>query len=257
MSAAEEFSLRHSLEVLSAYDFFVICPSELLNYASRIRRDYLASFHIQTFPSKYFSSVKGYNGLLMSKEFYRQFERYEYILIVQTDALVFADQLEEWCDRDYSYIGAPWFEGHTRPKKPLSFAGVGNGGFSLRKVSDAIRVLESSLFGAPENGRVRLGIEEKFRLSSLILHCIALSSSPPFVTLEVNEDIYWGAVAPLRHNWFVVPPAEAAVDFAFEVAPEYMFELNGERLPFGCHAWERYNPEFWRERARDIGLELP
>jgi hypothetical protein len=29
------------------------------------------------------------------------------------------------------------------------------------------------------------------------------------------------------------------------VAPRLCFELNGRKLPFGCHAWQRYDRGFW------------
>ena len=51
-----------------------------------------------------------YNRLMMSEQFYRAFEGYEYILIYQLDCLVFSNALEEWCRKGYDYIGAPWFE---------------------------------------------------------------------------------------------------------------------------------------------------
>ena len=36
-----------------------------------------------------------------------------------------------------------------------------------------------------------------------------------------------------------------ALEFSFELAPRYCFMMNGRRLPFGCHAWFRYDREFW------------
>ena len=33
--------------------------------------------------------------------------------------------------------------------------------------------------------------------------------------------------------------------FAFESAPRRCFELTGHKLPFGCHAWERFDRAFW------------
>jgi hypothetical protein len=38
-------------------------------------------------------------------------------------------------------VGAPWFEGMENPTKPLTFMGIGNGGFLLRKVEDFLKVL--------------------------------------------------------------------------------------------------------------------
>ena len=64
------------------------------------------------------------------------FAKYEYILIYQTDCWVYEDRLDEFMDKGYDYYGAPWkLEGLTWSKNS-----VGNGGFSLRKVSAMRRV---------------------------------------------------------------------------------------------------------------------
>ena len=46
-----------------------------------------------------------------------------------------------------------------------------------------------------------------------------------------------------------VPPVNEAALFSIEVSPRYVFEeVNKGRLPFGCHAWKRYQYEvFWKE----------
>jgi len=36
-----------------------------------------------------------------------------------------------------------------------------------------------------------------------------------------------------------------ALGFAFENVPEELYKLNNDQLPFGCHAYEKYSPEFW------------
>lgn len=257
IGCAEEYSIRNTLAVMSSHDVWVICPERMNRFVTEFRKVEKMDFEIACFPDYCFADITGYNSMMMSLEFYLRFEAYEYLLITQTDTLVFSDRLDRWCDRSFSYIGAPWFKGHTRPRQPLKFAGVGNGGFSLRKVSDAIKVLESTRFPAPRAGHVALELDERFRLAGLLLHCIVMSPSLPFISLKINEDLYWGAVVPQRYDWYFVPEPEDAVDFAFEAAPEYLYELNGRRLPFGCHAWERYNPQFWRDRAKDIGMELP
>ena len=50
-------------------------------------------------------------------------------------------------------------------------------------------------------------------------------------------------------SFFTVPTPEEACDFAFEREPRFLYELNGRKLPFGCHGWEKYDPEFWRSVA--------
>jgi hypothetical protein len=56
-------------------------------------------------------------------------------------------------------------------------------------------------------------------------------------------------IAPLiDHNLSVPKPLEI-LKFAFEVAPDKMFELAGGSIPFGCHAWEHYGKVFWFEAS--------
>lgn len=44
---------------------------------------------------------------------------------------------------------------------------------------------------------------------------------------------------------FKIAPLEVALRFAFECVPRYCFEKNNFTLPFGCHAWAKYDREFW------------
>jgi Protein of unknown function (DUF5672) len=255
-TAAELYSFENTLSVLSAHDTFVVCPPRLESYLSRLRREKGWDFSSVNFPASCFDSVASYNALLVSPDFYICFSRYSYILIVQIDALVVSDRLDYWCDHDYSYIGAPWFRGMTRPAESLKFLGVGNGGFSLRKVADFLRVF-SHLEQEPCGRGITTTAGEKIRFMRAIRHCLILSNSFPYLQLNVNEDIFWGLLAPWRYDFFKVPNAEQAVPFAFETAPRYLHKLNNGELPFGCHAWERYDPDFWREAFTSIGRPLP
>jgi hypothetical protein len=60
-----------------------------------------------------------------------------------------------------------------------------------------------------------------------------------------NEDYFWADEAARCDPSFKVAPFEVGLRFAFEVAPRKCFELNHRRMPFGCHAWQRYDPAFW------------
>jgi hypothetical protein len=44
---------------------------------------------------------------------------------------------------------------------------------------------------------------------------------------------------------FRLPAVDVALRFAFEASPRVYFALNNYELPFGCHAWERYDKAFW------------
>lgn len=52
--------------------------------------------------------IAGYNEMMMSKAFYDLFSDTEYILICHTDAWIFHDALNEWCQQGYDLIAAPW-----------------------------------------------------------------------------------------------------------------------------------------------------
>lgn len=260
MTIAEEFSFKTTLSVLSKYDIYVICPERLSNYVSLLRERYQLAFDVEYFSDKYFSDVAGYNNLLMSVTFYSRFDIYEYILVVQTDALVLSDQLGEWCDCNYSYIGAPWFKGLGSPEQPLSFLGVGNGGFSLRKVQDFLGVLSTHRYIPNKYVTAPSYFFHIRKWIRFFIHRLIFSYAFPPLQPRINEDYFWGLLVPEHFRFFTVPSPEEAVPFAFEVAPEYLFEMNNMQLPFGCHAWEKYNPKFWNNilgKSRGEYLEIP
>jgi len=254
---SEEFSFRNTLALLSKHDIYVVCPDGLREYVSSLRKYFSCEFKSRFFPDQFFGSIAGYNKLLKSKLFYKSFDDYDYLLIVQTDALVFSDRLLEWCGRDYSYVGAPWFKGFDRPVNPLSFLGVGNGGFSLRKVSDFLRVLSYPRHIPNVMLADAINETEKYSVAKFIKHHLIFSYSFQPLQPQTNEDYFWGALVPQRCEFFSVPEPEDALSFAFEVAPEYLYELNNRELPFGCHAWEKYNLKFWRDALSKRGIELP
>jgi hypothetical protein len=77
--------------------------------------------------------VKHYNRLLTHSWFYRRFESCEFMLIFQTDSMLFPQcpySVEDFMY--YDYIGAPW--------KHYAHKG-GNGGLSLRKIDSFIKAI--------------------------------------------------------------------------------------------------------------------
>lgn len=177
-------------------------------------------------PSKWMGSVEAYNQMMLSREFYEAFQQYKYILIYQLDAYVFSNRLIEFCNYGYDYIGAPWIEGKFDWElRDKGVLYVGNGGFSLRKVDSCLRQLDGKI---PEQ-------------------------------IGYNEDLFWAS----REDSFRVAPKEIAWQFAFERPVKTLYQLNGEQLPFGCHAWMKYDLDFFRPYiARDgywevRDLEIP
>jgi hypothetical protein len=249
LSEADIYSINNTLTTVNGRDIYFIAPKKLkqwlTTYANQFKN---ISVKIALFKDDYFDSVAGYNKLMLSISFYRYFSKYNNILIVQTDALIFSDSLDEWIGKKYSYIGAPWFVGFDNPIKPLRFFGVGNGGFSLRNTSDFIRVLSkfrhvpniyNSVLCKASNTHLA-NFKSLFRK-----YVFAYNMWPLFP--RVNEDIFWGMLVPDRFGFFKVPTPNEALYFSFEAEPAYLYELTENKLPMGCHAWEKYDKLFWRE----------
>lgn len=132
----EEISFRHLEHFLGKYDKYLVVPESLA-----IKR---SGYEISRFSDSFFGSAIANAKLMLSRQFYERFAEYKYVLIYQLDALVFSDQLLEWCDTDLDYIGAPWLASADSPWVGLSR--VGNGGFSLRKVRSFLHVIDSNRY---------------------------------------------------------------------------------------------------------------
>jgi Protein of unknown function (DUF5672) len=256
LSAEEEISLRHLRKYLGGFDRYIIDLQSLPKEFS--------DFALRPFPIHYFKDRFGYNRLLLKEKFYRAFAEYEYILIYQLDCLVFASNLEEWCWKDWDYVGAPWLINIEDPTK--GFSAVGNGGLSLRRVRSALAVLTSKqLLEDPKERGGKTGRRSKLiyerlesapRLKRMIvegktfLHRCGYHNNVRWLTRKLaewkhHEDLFWAFEAPKIVTQFHIPDPREALEFSFELAPRYCFQINSGRLPFGCHAWFRYDREFW------------
>ena len=228
----ERISLEQNRRVLGAYPFVFIHPAGL-DISSLLQE--FPGCGEEVFDDAFFRDIAGYNRLMMSADFYRRFSDTDYLLICQLDAYVFRDELADWCSGGYDYIGAPWpvpllfrlpllkqwrkrFHSRWRTEKDFK---VGNGGFSLRKISKFRYITH----------------KYKDRFSALT------SDTAPFYpedTLLLYE--LQGTSDALKK-----PSFDTALHFAFEENPKWAYKRIGNRLPFGCHAW--YHPayaRFWK-----------
>jgi hypothetical protein len=55
---------------------------------------------------------------------------------------------------------------------------------------------------------------------------------------------------------FRVAPISEALRFSWEVLPDRCFDLCEGRLPFGFHAWARYDREFLVPHLKASGVDL-
>ena len=251
LSDSERISLEQCCKILGKHPFSLVCPDGLAidEYVSYFER-YGVSFSCIHFDETYFRNIEGYNRLLLSLDFYQAFENFTYILIHQLDALVFKDELDAWCAKGYDYIGAPWFKTFWRFKPGKRLYAVGNGGFSLRKVQSCIKVLSHTGKFKPYrycfSFRNSLLLKLK-KLSKAQWRALKFENTAHFF-ISINrktEDRFWSLDTRHAYVDFAVAPIEDGLKFAFECRPSYLYILN-KNLPFGCHAWNRYEPDFWR-----------
>jgi hypothetical protein len=230
LDSLEMFSLDHSLSVLSeGRDVFFIA-SETLD--QRYYSERYPAIPFITFEAANFESIPGYNRLLLSPSFYERFDDYEFMLILQTDAVLVHDELDFWCAQPFDYVGAPWPDGYELFVNAGVFQGsngkrvkvhVGNGGLSLRRVRkcrDLLAEFAGDIVGV-------------------------------FNRTGSSEDLFFSVMGALSGD-FIVPNEITASRFSLELKPSYYVAVNGGKLPMGGHAWWKYEPDFWRNILGDI-----
>jgi len=224
---SEKYSICRTKENLKEYDIYFITFREL------DLSEYKDCMPVKVFyfPKRFFESTRSYNRLMLSPFFYLRFICYQYMCIVQTDAVILGtgERLGEFIDLNYDYIGAPWkraawlhrFEPENHfwilelfpgVKRKLMGEGVwclvGNGGLSLRNIRNTIKLL------------LKYWI---FRIS-----------------WYRNEDLFFAYYGNHKRSQYKLPPPDLASQFAVETTAKADMEKGMH--PFGIHAWEKYVP---------------
>jgi hypothetical protein len=223
LSDDEFFSVKTSIINLHGHNIYWLAPNNLdINY-------YVNNFNIiniERFDNMYFKNIKGYNQLLLSREFYLRFNIYDFLLICQTDAIVLKPELNYWLTQPYDYIGAPWPKGYSFPintfkisqlNNILCTSFVGNGGLSLRRIKSILDLLNEFSDVAKnwhDNGHA--------------------------------EDLYYAFMSTLSCN-FKTPNLMISACFSHDIDPVYLYKLIGCKTPFGGHAWAKYDREHWKK----------
>lgn len=222
MDRFEELSFRQCLKVLGRYPICLV-TFEALDISSycAISNEKSVTIQRQVFDKSFFVSIDGYNKLCLSEDFYRRFQDYEYLLIYQLDAYVFKDNVDDWCNLGYDYIGAPLPTGvlqHSSMKiseilsRPVSLKIGFNGGASLRKVRSFIKTLEC--------------------------YCqdVALLKSK-----GIYEDIIFSYLfseqKPIDY--------ESVLHFSIESYPQQSYKQINNQKPMLCHAWYKWDSEYY------------
>lgn len=194
------------------------------------------------FEPGYFKSTATYSQLCISYDFYNTFSEYEYMLIYQLDCYLFKDEIKKWCNKGYDYIGGPIIStdcGWDTVKKSREGKSwqpyVGNGGFSLRKISTFKEITDP-------NGELRV----KYKLTDDKLKNV------------IFEDKYF---CNDLYNYYEldIPSWDEALYFGLDMSVDVIFDYfkwTGE--PMGIHSvdknirwWKKVIPEFSDQKVID------
>ena len=228
LSKEDTLGLRRSLEALKSRRITFIHPRGLdLTFYRGLSQQ--AAY--EEYDEACFSSIANYNRLLLSTDFYKKYQAFEFILILQTDAVVLRDDLQQWLEAAFDYVGAPWPNGYEIFVNLDRYAGangkvvkayVGNGGLSLRRV------------------RACLDLMAEFPQT---LEYFQKSGS--------SEDLFFAFMGQVSQR-FILPSETRAALFSLELQAGKYFAMSGNVAPFGGHAWSKYEPQFW---ALLMGIE--
>lgn len=252
----ERIALTQCMRVLGHYPVWLVAPDSL---DISIYQNLYPTLQAKRFDDQFFSTIQAYNRLMLSELFYQSFTDVEYILIHQLDAFVFRDELAEWCQKGYDYIGAPWLrdrdftswhdEAWFRIKQRIAIL------FDLKK-PDGITPLEITSLNNVGNGGLSLRrIPAMLRWLRVFRHRI--STYEQIHQYQYNEDVFWGIEINRYWPFLRIPTFRTALRFAVEFYPQRAIEqYNQGQLPFGCHAWDIHGTDYWRSVFAQYGYQI-
>lgn len=221
LTGQDLFSLDYSIEKLRTRRVHFVAPEGMDTSFYTLR---YPGTQVDRFDAAHFASVQGYSRLLLSESFYERYIDHEFLLILQTDAIILDDDLDRWCASRFDYVGAPWPSGlelkinldrFVDDLQVKAHARVGNGGLSLRRIRACLSLLKEF----PQAVQV-------------------------FQATGSSEDLFFALMGGLSWD-FVLPNEMTASLFSLELSPEVYLRMNGGRRPMGGHAWCKYNRDFW------------
>ena len=159
-------------------------------------------------------NVNDYNNLLLSESFWSQFT-YDYILLYQEDTFVLHNNIDKFLD--YDYCGAPWPHDQN-----INITNVGNGGFSLRKVSSLIKCFHKI---TPELCKKNINENVEKYIKNIYLD-------------NIPEDVYFSTVIN-DEKIGKVCPYKLSQEFALESS---QWPLN---KPLGIHQYWNFHDQYY------------
>ena len=250
LSQPEEDSINQTLSVLKQHKIVLVTHKELnLDYYKNVFKKHNKEFLVEFFDKNYFANIQGYNQLCLSQEFYKRFINYEYMLICQTDAWVFKDELLYWCSKGYDYIGAPLNKDYTSKSLNFEIKNAGNGGFCLRKIDSTLKLMGYGLCNKNVNFyKTFKNVFNYKRKKKLISNIINIPIFIFYWTFQAfikwryaeNEDFVIAYYAPKYYPEYKIAEDNIACKFSIEIHAKELLEINNYELPFGSHGYNNY-----------------
>lgn len=266
LSKEEILSFRQCCKVLQSH------PICLITYAGidcsayeTIASKYNVILLRENYDSRFFKNVYGYNQLMLSKAFYQRFTQYEYMLIYQLDAYIFKDELLDWCNKGYDFIGAPLLEDKFGWENRYIIPNSNNGGFSLRRIKYCIDFLshKGPILKLKTIYELQRTDTSRTWLGNILLSLLRALGYRNTVAYFIkhtyyNEDLLFCLTFDVSISWIttplhtyntwihpILPTAKESAAFSLERYPSYFIDMYGVS-PIGCHAWQK-NMDFWKD----------
>lgn len=196
-------SIYHTIKVMHNYDIYFVCSQNL-------DISFYKKFDAPNVKYKFFefNTRLQYSQMCLNYKFYLSFKEYKYMLICQTDAYIFRDELIDWCNKGYDYCGALiLFDDNYKAifgDENINIHGYKNvafnGGFSLRNIKS--------------------------------FYDICLKQKERFSKITMNEDIF---ICFNLQNDLKLITIDDAIKFSAENQTYCIYPKLYNKLPFGCH----------------------
>jgi len=153
---------------------------------------------------------KSYSKLLATKTVIYDYIQTDYFLIFQTDSMMFkrnSHLIYKFIENDYDYVGAPWLICGYYPTKKRNF--IGNGGFSLRKKSKVLEIIDKHKWNENDLWHEDLFFTDNY--DDVIISKPPYDMAKIFCVDEVFSDVTMACHKTWCHNHF---------DFFSKIYPE-------------------------------------